>query len=119
MFTFYDASENIIKEYTNADVFCLPSLYEGFPNVICEAMSCGLPILCSNVCDNPNIVKEDLNGILFNPLSVDDIVASILKFHELDLLTRERMGEESRTLAVDKFSSIPFIQKYMSIINSI
>lgn len=119
VFTFYDASENIVKEYTNADVFCLPSLYEGFPNVICEAMSCGLPILCSNVCDNPNIVKEDLNGILFNPLSVDDIVASILKFHELDLLTRERMGKESRTLAVDKFSSIPFIQKYMSIINSI
>ena len=119
LFTFYDASENIAKEYANADVFCLPSLYEGFPNVICEAMSCGLPILCSNVCDNPNIVKEDLNGILFNPLSVEDIATSILKFYELDLLSRERMGRESRNLAVDNFSSTSFIQKYISIINSI
>lgn len=119
VFTFYDESENILKEYANADVFCLPSLYEGFPNVICEAMSCGLPILCSNTCDNPIIVKEDINGILFNPLSVDDMAASILKFYSLDLLTREKMGKKSRLLAIEHFSSVSFLQKYINIINVI
>lgn len=51
-------NQSIEVEYRKADVFCLPSLYEGYPNVVAEAMSCGLPILCSNVCENPYIVEE-------------------------------------------------------------
>ena len=116
-FTFFDECENIAKEYANADVFCLPSLYEGFPNVICEAMSCGLPILCSNICDNPIIVKEDISGLLFNPLSVNEMVASIQKFYRLDLLTRKKIGENNRLLAVENFSSVSFIQNYINIIS--
>ncbi|WP_294590779.1 glycosyltransferase family 4 protein [uncultured Phocaeicola sp.] len=119
IFIFYDASPNIASVYNEADVFCLPSIYEGFPNVICEAMSCGLPILCSNVCDNPNLVKEDSNGLLFNPLSADDIASSILKFNELDLSARYRMAKESRLFAINNFSSDSFVQKYIDIINSI
>lgn len=119
VFHFYEASKEIASIYADADVFCLPSIYEGFPNVICEAMSCGLPILCSNVCDNPDIVIDGKNGILFNPLSVDDIVAAILKFNRLDSLARRRMGNESRLLAIRNFSADSFIQKYIHLITEI
>ena len=61
VFSFHNPTLNIISEYQDCDVFCLPSIYEGFPNVICEAMSCGKPILCSNICDNPMIVKDNYN----------------------------------------------------------
>ena len=70
-FFFHKAVTNIRDEYQKCDVFCLPSLFEGYPNVVCEAMSCGKPILCSNVCDNSSIVDNEVNGLLFNPEHVE------------------------------------------------
>lgn len=42
-------NQSIEVEYRKADIFCLPSLYEGYSNVVAEAMSCELPLLCSSV----------------------------------------------------------------------
>ena len=60
-------TQNISECYQEADYFCLPSFFEGTPNVICEAISCGLPVLCSDICDNAIYVHEDENGFLFDP----------------------------------------------------
>ena len=60
--TLHNPNQKIEEEYCKADMFCLPSLYEGYPNVVAEAMSCGLPIICSNVYENPYIVEEGVNG---------------------------------------------------------
>ena len=83
VFVFHSPSSSIQDEYCRADVFCLPSLYEGFPNVLCEAMSCGKPVLSSRVCDNPNIVKEGENGLLFDPNNTDDIAETVERFIDL------------------------------------
>lgn len=114
--TFNVASSKIEEEYRKADVFCLPSLYEGFPNVLCEAMSCGKPVLCSNVCDNPTIVSEGENGLLFNPLDVDDMVNVIEKYINLSEETKLNMSVKSREIALKMFSKESFIEKYVNII---
>ena len=115
-FFFHAPVSNIQGEYRKSDVFCLPSLYEGFPNVLCEAMSCGKPVLCSRVYDNPNIVQEGENGLLFDPLSVDDMVATIERYLDLPQETRDKMGRKSRETAVEMFSRESFIQKYIAIL---
>lgn len=115
-FFFHVPSTNIQEEYQKADVFCLPSLYEGFPNVLCEAMSCGKPVLCSRVCDNPNIVCEGENGLLFNPLDVNDMVATIENYLDLPLEKKIDMGIKSREIAINLFSKDSFIQKYIAIL---
>ncbi|MBO4403084.1 MAG: glycosyltransferase family 4 protein [Bacteroidales bacterium] len=116
VFVFHAPSPNIQDEYRRADLFCLPSLYEGFPNVLCEAMSCGKPVLCSRVCDNPHIVSEGENGCMFDPLDVGEMASTIEHFLELDRGKREKMGARSRELALGMFSEKAFIKKYISII---
>lgn len=115
-FFFHAPSTSIQEEYQKTDVFCLPSLYEGFPNVLCEAMSCGKPVLCSCVYDNPNIVQEGKNGLLFDPLNVDDMVATIERYLVLPQETKDKMGRKSREIAVDLFSKDTFFSSYCIII---
>lgn len=115
-FEFCPPSTNIQDVYRESDVFCLPSLFEGFPNVLCEAMSCGLPVICSRVCDNPNIISEGENGLLFNPLNIDDMAATIENFLVLSFDLKKKMGAKSRDIAVSLFSQDAFIKKYISIV---
>lgn len=102
--------------YTNADYFCLPSFYEGTPNVICEAMSCGLPIVCSDVCDNSRYVIEGENGFLFDPRVNDSVVKA---FEQLFALQDEEyllFCERSRKLAEKKLSKDEFVKSYISLL---
>ena len=116
LITFHPGSKKILELYRQCDAFCLPSLYEGFPNVVCEAMSCGKPILCSDVCDNPHLVRDGENGFLFNPKSSEDMAAAIMKFCDLDTEEIIRMGECSRNRIIELCSTETFVQKYIKLI---
>ena len=110
---------NHIKEcYWNADFLCLPSFYEGTPNVICEAMACGLPVACSDVCDNSRYVIEGENGFLFNPLDKDSIVLSVEKLFAMNNAEYALFCQRSREMAEQKFSEDIFIESYLSLIES-
>lgn len=116
VFVFHAPSSSIQDEYQRADVFCLPSLYEGFPNVLCEAMSCGKPVLCSRVCDNPNIVKEGENGLLFNPHDSVDMAKVIEQYLCFSQTKQQDMARKSREIAISLFSKNNFINHYLDII---
>lgn len=115
VFKFHEATTNIREMYQRCNIFCLPSLYEGFPNVVCEAMSCGCPIVCSDVCDNRFLVDEK-NGVLFNPLSIKSMKEGLSKILDLSNKELHQMGKQSRCKAVDKFSKKRFIESYLKLI---
>lgn len=117
-FEFREPIRNIRDKYREADMCCLPSIYEGFPNVICEAMSCGLPILCGNVCDNPFMVKHNVNGLLFDPLNEYDMAEKLRSFIALPFETKKAMSLKNREDALDKFSEKRFVRQYLSLLNS-
>lgn len=116
MITFKGETNDIRSVYRQYDVMCLPSFYEGFPNVVCEAMSCGTPVLCSRVCDNSYIVADGENGLLFDPKSVDDMTEKIKAFVAMSNGQRKAMGEANRLKALCLFSATAFIGKYKEII---
>lgn len=116
MLTFYPATSNIITCYQQCDIFCLPSVYEGFPNVVCEAMACGKPVVCSRVCDNPYIVQENENGVLFDPNDVNDIAEKLTLLLSMSAQQQAQMGLKSREIAERLFSKSAFVDKYIHLI---
>lgn len=118
IFKFYPATSNIVDKYHKASLFILPSIFEGFPNVLCEAMGCGLPVLASNVCDNADILADGENGFLFDPCSVDDMADTIIRYLSLSEEEKVRMGKKSREIALGQFSQKTFLESYIKLINS-
>lgn len=116
IFYLQPASSRVNELYGSADIFCLPSFVEGFPNVICEAMASGLPIVCSNVCDNPNIVENDVNGFLFDPSDPVQIADKLQQAMELSISDRAEMGRRNREKIVNLCSPDKFIDNYLSLI---
>jgi len=90
--TFVGRIENAkVPEYlTASDVFALPSLSEGFPNVILEAMATGLPIVTTNVTGLPEIVKDGENGFVVEPQNSQQLAERILLILDNKIL-REKM----------------------------
>lgn len=114
--TLHNPNQKIEEVYRKANIFCLPSLFEGYPNVVAEAMSCGLPILCSNVYENPYIVEEGVNGYLFNPKSVEDIANAIKRMAELKPKERHDMGKRNRQLCLQRNTEEAFLKSYVELI---
>lgn len=107
---------HIEKKYNISDWLCLPSFYEGTPNAICEGMACGLPILCSEICDNSIYVREGENGYMFDPKSVESMSEALIKAIQTTAEIRCEMGKKSRKLAETLLSKERFISEYCSII---
>lgn len=76
--------DELFSEMKKHDVLMLPSENEGLPLVIAEAMSCGLTVIASNVGGIPEIVKNDVNGILFEKADLNMLEKAInrMKDHE-------------------------------------
>lgn len=113
-----DKTKQIKNVYHNADLFCLPSFYEGTPNVICEAISTGLPVACSDVCDNYIYVKPGCNGVLFDPNNPNDMANKISQLLYISSLEFEKYQKNSRQIALGKLSKDVFVDAYVKIIES-
>ena len=86
--------KKIIDEYKQADIFLLPSYIEGLPMVILEAMSCGLPIIATNVGGIPEMVHDGYNGFLLMPGDIAGLVEKLMILIDQKNV-RESMGENS------------------------
>lgn len=112
-------TQNIKECYAECDIFCLPSFFEGTPNVICEAISCGCPVLCSDVCDNYIYVHEGKNGTLFDPKSPESIASAIERILSINEKQYSEYSKNSRKIAEEKLSGKTFLKKYEEVINNV
>ena len=62
--------------YSGAEVFILPSLYEGYGLPVMEALACGAAVACSRTSSLPEVVGEDA-GLLFDPTDSDEMAATL------------------------------------------
>jgi len=81
--------ENVFRYMMASDIFILPSLSEGFPLVLLEAMSCGIPLVASDVGGISEIIQDNRNGFLVQTRNPDDIAEKVLKIVKDDVLIKK------------------------------
>lgn len=100
---FIDSIKNVDLpfEYNKADIFVLPSFFEGNPKVLLEAMACGLAVIGSDVCGINNLIRHGDNGLLCDTsvFGIRAAIASLLS----DVQLREKLGRNARNFIIENF----------------
>ncbi|MCP4403593.1 MAG: glycosyltransferase family 4 protein [bacterium] len=115
IWTGYIEHEEMPAIMSGAEVFVLPSLYEGFGMPVLEAMACGTPVACSNTSSLPEVSGD--NRVVFDPYSVDDMAETL---HHLLLKQelRQELSEQGRVRAAH-FSWESCARKTLDVLESV
>jgi glycosyltransferase involved in cell wall biosynthesis len=92
------------------DIAACSSISEGFPNVIGEAMSCGIPCVVTDVGDSAWIVGN--SGIVVPPCNPEALCEAWQNMIELGSVKRQILGKKARERIINHFSIQMIVQKY-------
>jgi glycosyltransferase involved in cell wall biosynthesis len=85
------------------DIFCFPTLQEGFSNVLLEAMSSGCAIVASDFCSNLEVLKHKNNSLIVEMRNADQLVNAIQNYINFPSL-RKKMSSSARKTIEKSFS---------------
>ncbi|MEK7165035.1 MAG: glycosyltransferase family 4 protein [Patescibacteria group bacterium] len=97
-----------------ADIFVIPSVKEGMPYVLLEAMAAGLPIVATNVGGIPEIIKDGQTGLLVPPKNPEKLAAAIGRLID-DPGLRNKLATNARK-KVKKYSLSKMLAQYQELL---
>lgn len=112
---FVGEQSDMARFYTSAEWLIHPSYKEGFPNVICEALGYGLPVLASRVGDHSFLVSEHERGFLFAPESPEAIYLAMEAAMHCDTESYTRMSRNCAAFFEEELSSDRLAAAYMDL----
>jgi len=114
-----DQRTDIAELFGRHDVLVHPSYGEGLPNVVCEAMACGRPVILSNVLDHPRLVADGVSGYLFDWRDPAELARKIKAFGALSPDERRRMGEKGRAFAEKNLTLARYVGEYDELLSGV
>ena len=81
--------------YARHDLFVFPSLFEGLPIVLLEAMASGMPVVTTETCGMKDVIEDELNGLLIKPAHTGELVAAVERMMGSPEL-RSRLGQAAQ-----------------------
>lgn len=114
----HEPTNQITQKYLESSICVLSSIYEGFPLVIMEAMSCGVPCVSFDTPFGPrNIIKNGEDGILVEYLNSQKLAEAICKVIEDDHL-RKQLGEKAKQ-NIQRFSQDAIMKQWTDLFDSL
>jgi glycosyltransferase involved in cell wall biosynthesis len=118
-FVIFTGARNDVHElYRCMDIFVLPSLTEGLPMVLLEAMASKLPIIASNVGAIPTVIKNGSSGLLVEPGDTESLKKSLLYLLE-NPEKAKKLGQKANQTVNENFSSSKMADEYTNIYNKL
>jgi glycosyltransferase involved in cell wall biosynthesis len=112
--TFFGATDRPLPFYQAADVFVLPSLAEGAPNVLLEAMSCGLPVIATRIGGIVDQIDHQQQGLLVSAGSSEELSAA-MEFAAAHPDERNKWSREAQSRVREKFDIEKITQRYVEL----
>jgi glycosyltransferase involved in cell wall biosynthesis len=92
-------SERMQELFASHDILLFPSLMEGLPSVLLEAMASGMPVITAETCGMPDVVEDGFNGLLVPPADAAAIEEAVLRL-AASCEFRQNLGQAAqRTMA--------------------
>ena len=113
---FHKATKHILKKMQQADAIGLFSFYEGLPNVVCEAMTIGKPVITSSVSDLPQLLKGT-NNVLFNPKKKECIQKALRNLIACSSEDLKKTGIQNRKISLNSFDTDNAIESYLDLLS--
>jgi glycosyltransferase involved in cell wall biosynthesis len=110
----HDFSPALDRYYRAVDLFILPSLNEGLPNVVLEAMSCGLPCVVTRISGTEDLIRHQSSGMLFDVNDEQSFIAAIEPLIANPTLGKN-LGAEASAVIKGNFSSEISAERYMKL----
>lgn len=108
---YVDKAEDYLRYF---NLFCLPSLTEGLPMVLLEAMAARVPVAASRVGGIPEVLDQGRLGFLFEPAKSESLRGAIIKVMQQPQLVHEQVEKAARHVA-EIYSSQAMAEKYLPI----
>ncbi|HKK21280.1 MAG TPA: glycosyltransferase family 4 protein [candidate division Zixibacteria bacterium] len=86
-----------------ADILVNPSLSEGLPNIVLEAMAVGVPVIATNVGGLPEIIENEVNGFLVPARDINSLTECIVRL-AIDMDERKKIADKAARTVSEKFS---------------
>ena len=108
---FVGEQADTLSWYQAADVFVLPSLWEGMSNALLEAMACGLPVIATAVGGNSDVIVHGRTGLLVPPGEPNELSAALRRMMSDESL-RAVLAEAGRREVCSNFSAGRAVAEY-------
>ncbi|GGC60710.1 glycosyl transferase [Siccirubricoccus deserti] len=106
---------DVARVLAAADVFALPSHFEGLPMSVIEGMLCGLPVVATDIRGPREMVVEGETGLLVPPMTVAPLAAALQRL-ATDAALRARMGEAGRARALERFDEAKVVGRTLDLL---
>ncbi len=116
--TFLGFTEDTVSFLNKIDILLMTSIWEGFGYAIAEAMACFKPVVGFDISSNPELIRNNTNGMLVEPFDINSFAERVIELSG-NVSLRKEMGTHGRKMVEERFSLNSVVVEFEKFISEI